>query len=189
MLSRTFPYILHRKRQPMFNTVDTLMLRTVVHKCSLNILHSGNQQNIHNKNSNPDNTFYHGSKMIRRNNRFHKCRQKIRQYHKDCNCCNNGKGNRSCHHQVLLLFFLFQIFSGKLFFFFLFVKTRRKSQRLDSKYHGINKIKNPPDKRNRSQFFPIAGNTVKRLCLNKDLSVRFSDSHSITILILHHDSL
>ena len=79
---------------------------------------------IHNKNSNPDNTFYHGSKMIRRNNRFHKCRQKIRQYHKDCNCCNNGKSNRSCHHQVLLLFFLFQIFSGKLFFFFLFVKTR-----------------------------------------------------------------
>ena len=46
VLSGTGHNVLNRKRKSVFHTVDTFMLCTVVHKCSLNIFHSGNQKHI-----------------------------------------------------------------------------------------------------------------------------------------------
>ena len=46
VLSGTGHDIFYRQIHSVFHTVDTFMLCTVVHKCSLNIFHSGNQKHI-----------------------------------------------------------------------------------------------------------------------------------------------
>ena len=49
------PYILYGKFQSALNTVDTLVLRPMVHEGTLDIIRHGNHRNINNENSNKDN--------------------------------------------------------------------------------------------------------------------------------------
>ena len=43
VLPGTVPYVFHRERKSVFNAIDTLVLRTVIHKCSLDIFHPRDQ--------------------------------------------------------------------------------------------------------------------------------------------------
>ena len=52
----------------MLNAIDTFMLCTVVHKNPLYILHPRNEQDIADKNSNSDQTFYDRLYKSGRNN-------------------------------------------------------------------------------------------------------------------------
>ena len=188
MLSGTNPYILHRQRQPVFNTVNALVLRTVVHKSPLDILHPGNQQHIQNKDSNPHKSFDYGAHTVRRDVFFQQRRQEVREHHEDSHCQYKGKCHRHPHQQAFLLFLLLGFLLCHLLPFFLLEKTGGIGQRLHPENHGIDKIKDTPDERNLSQLLPSVDNALIRLLAYKDFSVRLTDCHGIIILMLHHDS-
>ena len=67
MLFGAFSYVFCIQDKSMFNTIDAFVLRPVIHKCSLDIFHLGDKQNISQKNSQADHTFQNGNYPSGRN--------------------------------------------------------------------------------------------------------------------------
>ena len=62
--------IVYRKRKSMLDTVDTFMFGTMILIQAPDILHSGNQPDIADKDQNPDHTFENRPDNIGRNDRL-----------------------------------------------------------------------------------------------------------------------
>ena len=189
MLLGAFPYVICIQNKPMFNAIDALMLCAMIHKCSLDIFHPGNEQNISQKNGQADHAFQNGDYPSGCNVLPQYIAQKIRKNHKYDNRKNYRKCNRQIHKQFILLLLLCNCFLCQLHLclFFLFKKARRKHQCLHPQDKGIYKIEDTSYKRNLHQRLTW-NYTLVLLYIYRDLFIRFPDRHRILITILHHDA-
>ena len=139
--AHTLSHVLHSQFQFVLNAVDALMLRTVIHKHSLNIFHLRDQQDIYKKDHKTKNAFQHRDHPGRCDETSEKACNEIRKQHKDRNRHTNGQCNRSSHKELLFLLCLKLLLLGlRLLLFFLLVKAGGISQCLHAHDHRIYKI-------------------------------------------------
>ena len=88
----------------MLNTVDALMLRTVVHKGAADVFHPGNQFDIRNKNSNADNALQDCHNDVGMDDLLAGVCDQQRQDHENADGHDNGKYHNNRHKHLLHLF-------------------------------------------------------------------------------------
>ena len=96
MLSGACQYILHCKRKTMLHTINTLVLCPMIHKGSLDVLHSGNEKHISHKQCQLYKSLHNGHHKLRSSHLATKTGQCIRQKHES----RNGYYNRNCYCNI-----------------------------------------------------------------------------------------
>ena len=84
--------ILNLRGRPFFQTVNALMLRSVILVNTPDILHPGDQGHIGQKNSKTDNTFQYGKKGSISDIGMEQKADTVRQRNENSHCKHNGKG-------------------------------------------------------------------------------------------------
>ena len=88
----------------MLKTVDAFMLRTVVHKGTADILHTGYQFNIDNKNHNADHALKNRHRRFRRDKRLTDTGDPKGKQHENADCHNKRKNHDNRHKNTFQLF-------------------------------------------------------------------------------------
>ena len=182
--------IVHGKRPSLFNTIDTLVLCTVILVKPVNILHQADSHNINEKDQNSDHTLDNCQKGSIPHILCEKGRQKIRQKNENTDCKSHRDHRGNSHQNTLALsagHFIQCLVKLRLSGFLILVKGCRIVECLHAKPKGINKIKHTSDKRNLRDLFPLE-TSLKYTDVHFDLSIRFTDCHCVVILVLHHDT-
>ena len=103
MLLGTASYMIHRQRQSMLHTVDTLVLRTMIHIRPPDILHKRNQSNIRDKNSDSQQSLDQRNQKRGIGKAPEESCHSNRKHHEYRDTQHDGKDHGKCHHKMLQL--------------------------------------------------------------------------------------
>ena len=182
----------------MLHTVDTFVLRTVIHKCPLDILHSGDQEHISHKQCQLHKGFHYGDQKFRSTYPSDQTGQYIRKKHKSSHRNHHGDSYRNVKKPLELLI-LFGFLCRTLFFckllilpgcFLIFLVScdlRRIHQAFRAYHKRIHKAYHTTDDR-FLQKCVISEDTFIILYLQLDLLVRAAHCDRIFVLVAHHDA-
>ena len=194
----TLQHVLHSQWQSVFHTVDTFMFRTVIHKCSLDILHSGDQEHISHKQCQLYKSFYYSNQEFRSPYLADQTGQYIRKKHKSSHRYYHRNSYRNVKKPLELLIF-FGFLCGTLLFckllillrgFFIFLITcdlRRVHQAFRTYHKRIHKTYHTTDD-GLLQKRMVSEGTFIVFYFQLDLLVRTAHCDRIFVLVAHHDA-
>ena len=119
------PDILHVQGQPMLQTVDAFVLRSVVLKKPPDILHHGNRQNIAHENADPEQAFDHRGQKRMMDKTGKQGRDQIGKHKEQADGDHKGNGCHSALHDLIHFFRPGRLFRGLVLLcvlFLLFIK-------------------------------------------------------------------
>ena len=198
MFSGTFHYIFHIQFQSVFHTVNTLVLRTMVHKCPLDILHSGDQKHISHKQCQLHKSLHNCDQKLRRAYLADQTGKYVRQKHKSCHRHNHGNSYSHIKQPFklpvffsflrgTLLFSKLLIPSGSFFIFLISCDLCRIHQAFRSNHKRIHKTYHTTND-GFLQKPMISEDTFIVLYFQLDLLIRTAHCNRIFILVAHHDA-
>ena len=182
----------------MLHTVNAFMLRSMIHECPLDILHSGDQEHISQKQCQFHKSLRHSHSKFRSSDLTEKACQCIRKQHKSRYGDNNGNRNRYVQKPLELLCFL--LFLGRKFFlrkfrilccFFLVLLVSgnlcRVHEALGSDYKSVHKADHTTNDRFLKER-SLAEGALVILNLQFYFFIRTAYCNCIFVLVAHHDA-